>query len=81
MFDEVTFNRKNIIETSHFKDELYNIYNKNLDLVFEILECGIHKKESHEKTIVEKRTKNGMWQLVYVETEKEIVLIHIKFIG
>jgi hypothetical protein len=80
MFNKVTFNGKIIIESGHFKNELYNVYKKNQDLVFEILEEGTHTKESKEKTRVEKQTKGGRWELVYVETENEIVLIHLKFI-
>lgn len=78
MFDKVTFNGKELIETGHFKNELYNVYKKNLDLVIELLEEGIHTRESKEKTRVGKKTKRGKWELVYAETEREIVLIHIK---
>ncbi|MEE8403686.1 MAG: hypothetical protein V3R93_08035 [Candidatus Hydrothermarchaeaceae archaeon] len=80
MFDKVTFKGKEIIESGHFKNELYNVYKKNLDLVFEILEDGAHTKESKEKMRVEKRTKGGRWELVYVETENEIVRVHLKFV-
>ncbi len=79
MLDKVTFKGKEIIESGHFKNELYNIYKKNLDLIFKILEEGTHTKESKEKVRVEKQTKGGRWELVYTETEKEIVLIHLKF--
>ena len=79
MFNKVTFKGKEIIESGHFKNELYNVYKKNLDLIFKILEEGTHTKESKEKVRVEKRTKGGKWELVYIETEKEIVLIHLKF--
>ncbi len=80
MFNKVTFKKKEIIESGHLKNELYNVYKKNLDLVFEILEEGTHTKESNQKTRVEKQTKGGKWELVYIETESEIVLIHLKFI-
>ncbi len=80
MFNKVTFKKKEIIESGHFKNELYNIYKKNLNLIFEILEEDTHTKESKEKVRVEKQTKGGRWELVYVETENEIVLIHLKFI-
>lgn len=79
MLDKVTFKGKEIIESGHFKNELYNIYKKNLDLIFKILEEGTHTKESKEKVRVEKQTKGGRWELVYVETENEIVLVHLKF--
>jgi hypothetical protein len=78
MFEKVTFNGKELVESGHFKNELYNAYKKNLDLVIEILEEGIHKRESKEKIRAEKATKDGKWELVYMETENEIVLIHIK---
>jgi hypothetical protein len=40
MFEKVTFNGKELVESGHFKNELYNAYKKNLDLVIEILEEG-----------------------------------------
>jgi hypothetical protein len=49
-----------------------------LDLVIEILEEGIHKRESKGKIRAEKVTKDGKWELVYIGTENEIVLVHIK---
>jgi len=79
MFDKVTFKGKDIIESGHFKNELYTVYRKNLDLVFEILEEGAHTRESKEKVRVEKKTKGGRWELVFVETEKAMVLVHLKF--
>ena len=46
------------------------------------LNCGfleyVPKKQSKEKSVVYKQTKGGKWELVYVETENEIILIHIK---
>ncbi|MFQ6136193.1 MAG: hypothetical protein ACE5PM_03335 [Candidatus Hydrothermarchaeales archaeon] len=78
MFEKVTFNGKELIESGHFKGELYNIYKKNLDLVLEILKEGTHTRESKDKIKVEKKTRKGTWELVYVETKNEIVLVHLK---
>jgi hypothetical protein len=78
MFEKVTFNGKELVESGHFKNKLYSVYKKNLDLVIEILEEGIHKRESKEKIRAEKVTKDGEWELVYIGTENEIVLVHIK---
>ncbi|MFQ5887132.1 MAG: hypothetical protein ACE5HY_00370 [Candidatus Hydrothermarchaeales archaeon] len=76
MFENVTFQGKELVESGHFKDELYNVYRKNLDLVLEILEKGAHVRESKDKMKVEKKTRGGTWELVYVETET--VLVHLK---
>ena len=70
--------RKQLILTGHIKRELYDRYKKNLDLIFEILIEGNYSKQSKEKTKVEHRTKPGIWELIYVETDDEIVLIHLK---
>jgi len=80
MPEELKFKNKDLIETGHFKNELYNIYRKNLDFVLEILEKGEYEKESKEKVRVEKKTKKGVWELVYAETDKGIVLIHLKLV-
>jgi len=80
MTEELKFKNKDLIETGHFKNELYSIYRKNLDFVLEILEKGEHEKESKEKVRVIKKAKGGVWELVYAETDKEIVLIHLKFV-
>ncbi len=80
MPEELRFKNKDLIETGHFKNELYNIYRKNLDFVLEILEKGEHEKESKEKVRVERKAKNGVWELVYAETDKEIILIHLKLV-
>jgi hypothetical protein len=80
MFDKVTFKGKELIESGHFKNELYTIYKKNLDLAIELLEEGMHVRISKEKMKTEKKTKGGKWELVYAETANEIVLIHLKFI-
>lgn len=76
--DEMLFNGKNFVETGHFKRELYDVYGKNLDLVIDILERGKHSIESKSKTKAELRTFNGTWELVYVEGEGEIILVHLK---
>ncbi len=78
VFEPILFNEKEIIETGHFKEELYYKYRKNLDLVEDILESGEHLKESKNKMIVTMPTKDGIWELVYSETKHELVLIHIK---
>lgn len=67
--------------TISFRKELYDTYKKNLDLVHDILDRGIHKPESKDKTIVTKPTKRGFWELVYSEKEDSIVLIHLKLRG
>lgn len=78
MFEPIRYKGKELIETGHFKDELYNEYRKNLDLVEDILELGVHRKESKSKMIATMSSKNGTWELVYSETVDELVLIHIK---
>ena len=78
MFPDVKYRGKNLILTGHIQKELYNIYKKNLDLIFEILSAGIASKQSKEKTNIKLKTKKGTWELVYIETEDEIVLIHLK---
>jgi hypothetical protein len=75
---EIKFKGKDIILTGYIKNELYDVYKKNLDLIFEILSSGTSSKQSKEKTKVQLKTKKGLWELVYVETEKEIILIHLK---
>lgn len=80
MPEELRFRNKDLVETGHFKNELYNIYRKNLDFVLELLEKGKHKKESKEKIRVMKKAKGGAWELVYAETDKEIILIHLKLV-
>ncbi len=80
MFDKVTFKGKELVESGHFKNELYNLYRKNLDLAIEILKEGTHTRVSKDKTKVEKKTLGGKWELIYAETENEIVLIHIKLV-
>ncbi len=78
MLPEIKYKGKYIILTGHIKNELYDIYKKNLDLIFEILSSGISSKQSKDKTKVLMTTKKGLWELVYVETEDEIILIHLK---
>ena len=78
MFEPIIYNGKELIETGHFKEELYYKYRKNLDLVEDILESGVHQKKSKKKMIVIMPTENGIWELVYAETIDELVLIHIK---
>ena len=78
MFEPIKYNGKELIETGHFKEELYYKYRKNLDLVEDILESGEHQKESKNKMIATMPTKEGFWELVYAETTDELVLIHIK---
>ncbi|WP_455391428.1 hypothetical protein [[Eubacterium] cellulosolvens] len=78
MLPEIKYKGKDIILTGHIKNELYDIYKKNLDLIFEILSSGTSSKQSKEKTKVQLKTKKGHWELVYVETEDEIILIHLK---
>ncbi len=80
MFDKVTFKGKELVESGHFKNELYNVYRKNLDLVIEILKEGVHTHVSKAKMKVEKKTRDKTWELVYAETENEIVLIHLKLV-
>jgi hypothetical protein len=75
---EIKFKGKDIILTGYIKNELYDVYKKNLDLIFEILSSGTSSKQSKEKTKVQLKTKKGLWELVYVKTEKEIILIHLK---
>ena len=78
MFPDVKFKGKNVILTGHIQKELYDKYNKNLNLIFEILSVGIALKQSKEKTNNKLKTKKGTWELVYTETEDAIVLIHLK---
>jgi len=78
VFEPIIYNGKELIETGHFKEELYYKYRKNLDLVEDILESGVHQKESKKKMIAIMPTKDGIWELVYAETVDELVLIHIK---
>ncbi|UCH90078.1 MAG: hypothetical protein JSV49_05395 [Thermoplasmata archaeon] len=75
----ISSKRKDLILTGHCRNELYDKYKKNLDLIIEILTGGLHSKESKEKSMVRLRTKKGIWELVYVETENELILIHLKF--
>ena len=78
MLPEIKYKGKDIILTGHIRNELYDVYKKNLDLIFEILSSGTSSKQSKEKTKVLLKTKKGQWELVYVETEDEIILIHLK---
>jgi len=78
VYPEIRFKGKELILTGHIQKELYDKYRKNLDLILEILSDGDHSKESREKTKVRLRTKNRKWELVFIETEKEIILIHLK---
>jgi hypothetical protein len=78
LFPEIKYKGKDIILTGHIKNELYDVYKKNLDLIFEILSDGISSKQSKQKTKVQLKTKKGQWDLVYVETDDEIILIHLK---
>ena len=78
VFERILYNGKELIETGHFKEELYYKYRKNLDLVEDILESGTHRKESKNRMIVTMPTKDGAWELVYGETTDELILIHIK---
>ena len=65
MFEPILFKGKELIETGHFKEEIYYKYRKNLDLVEDILELGVHRKESKNKMIATMPTKDGTWELVY----------------
>jgi hypothetical protein len=78
LFPEIKYKGKDIILTGHIKNELYDVYKKNLDLIFEILSDGISSKQSKQKTKVQLKTKKGQWDLVYVKTDDEIILIHLK---
>ena len=78
MLPEIKFKGKDIILTGHIRNELYDVYKKNLDLIFEILSTGVSSKQSKEKIKVQLKTRKGQWELVYVETEDEIILIHLK---
>ena len=78
MFEQILYNGKVLIETGHFKKELYDKYRKILGLVTDILNNGKHRKESKEKICVNYPTKRGLWELVYIETTDEIILVHIK---
>lgn len=77
-FYEVKYKGKNLILTGHIKVELYDVYKKNLDLIFDILGTGEMTIQSKEKKRVLMETKKGTWELIYVETEDDIVLIHLK---
>ena len=74
----IRYNNKDLVLTGHFKNELYTYYKKNLDLIVDIFHTGTHNKESKDKSVVCMKTKGGKWELVYIETENEIVLVHIK---
>ena len=78
MLPEIKYKGKDIILTGHIRNELYDVYKKNLDLIFEILSSGTSSKQSKKKTKVLLKTKKGQRELVYVETEDEIILIHLK---
>jgi len=69
---------RKLVTTKAFRDELYDIYKKDLDLVHEILDEGKHQPESKQKTQVEKKTKGGYWELVYSLKDDSVVLIHLK---
>lgn len=69
-----SFRGKKLVETDHFHRELYDAYGKGLDFALELLEEGIHERESREKVRVTKRTSGGFWELVYAEFEGEIFL-------
>lgn len=75
---QIKYKGKNLILTGHIRHELYDIYKKNLDLIFDILGTGRTRKRSKVKREVLMDTKQGTWELVYVETEDDIVLIHLK---
>ncbi len=49
MLPEIKYKGKNIILTGHIKNELYDVYKKNLDLIFEILSSGTSIKQSKRK--------------------------------
>ncbi|HLF05754.1 MAG TPA: hypothetical protein VI893_01025 [Thermoplasmata archaeon] len=49
-----------------------------MDLVLEVLEEGEPLRESKDRTKVTKKTKGGSWEIVYAETQDQIVLIHFK---
>ena len=72
------FRGKLLVRTGHFHEECYGRYRKNLHFALELLENGAHEKDSKEKMRVLKRSRNGVWELVYVECPSEIVLIHLK---
>lgn len=76
---EIAGKKKQLILTGHIRAELYDRYKKNLDLIIEILQYGSYSRESREKTKVQYMTRNGRWELIYVETKSELVLIHLKF--
>ena len=61
LIPEIKFKGKDIILTGHIKNELYDIYKKNLDIIFEILSSGTSSKQSKDKTKVLMRTKKGLW--------------------
>lgn len=78
MEEKAEFNGKEIIETTHFRNELYNKYRKTLDIAVEILKRRNHTKESKDKTMAHLRTKKGIWEVAFAETENNIILIYIK---
>ena len=78
LFPDVKFQDKDLILTGHIKRELYDQYGKNLDLIFEIMKDGTSGKQSKDKRNIKLKTKGGTWELVYVENEGEIILIHLK---
>jgi hypothetical protein len=79
MYGEVCWNGRVLVTTKSFRQELYDRYRKNLDLVLLILEDGVHERESREKTRVVKKSKNGFWELVYTERNSCLILVHLKF--
>ena len=60
MLPEIKYKGKDIILTGHIKNELYDVYKKNLDLIFEILSSGTSSKQSKEKTKVQLKTTQNM---------------------
>ena len=72
------FKDKKLVTTMSFLNELIDVYNKDMNLVVDILKNGEHIKESRNKIYVKKQTTNGFWELVYVEYNGEITLIHLK---
>ncbi len=65
MFGRLFFDGRELVETGHFRHELYDVYRKTLDFVMHLLETGVHEKESGEKFRVEKKSRRGTWELVY----------------
>ncbi len=64
--------------TRHFAAELFDKERKTMDLALEVLEEGKPQGESKDRTKATKRTKDGSWEIVYTETQDQIVLIHFK---